>query len=63
MNHGGIPLETLSDHGNSASTNVPKCFCSLAHKEDVNGELGEIQIIIIFFKFYLFLGELFGLES
>ena len=51
-----MPVATLSDHGISASANVSK-LSILARKEDVNGELGEIQFKNFFFIFYLFRGN------
>ena len=36
----------------------------MAHKEDIDGELGEIEVFLLLFLFYPFLGEgeLFELE-
>ena len=49
MGHGHIPVKTLLDHGIITST----CFqivCSLAHKEDINGEFGEIQFLFCYYS-------------
>ena len=53
MGHGHVPVESLSDHGISASAIVSN---SLALKEDVNGELREFFFffIYLFFLFYFF---------
>ena len=48
MDHGRIPVETLSDHGISGVL-MFQVVCSLAHKEDVYGE--RRVIIFLFFIF------------
>ena len=56
MGHGHTPVETLSDHGINASTNVSKlCEAWLIKKM-----LMENKENSIFFPFYLIMEELFG---
>ena len=60
MGHGHIPVENLLDHV-LVQILMFQIFCNLAHKENVSGEVGKIQLKKKI-SFFFFSGELFGLE-
>ena len=59
MGHGHIPVETLSDHGSSASTNVFKLSAAWLIRKKLMENKEKFDFLLLF---YLFWGELFGLE-